>query len=127
MHHTGLIILLFLYFKHEYIRPLHLLMVLFQMLDIPWLRQFPPVQRLKMIVTLPGIMDDFVGYFPGWANHPLGRVLDGRCDFALDEVSNIKSSKLHPFVVILGHLLLVFHHLVGCNISSFVQAIQVDS
>ena len=97
------------------------------MLDIPWLRQFPPVQRLKMIVTLPGIMDDFVGYFPGWANHPLGRVLDGRCDFALDEVSDIKSSKLHPFVAILRHLLLVFHHLVGCNISSFVQAIQVDS
>ena len=95
-------------------------MVLFQMLDIPWLRQFPPVQRLQVIVALPGIMGDFVGSFLGWAKRPLGQVLGGRCDFAQDEVSNIKSSKLHPFVVILGHLLLVFHHLVGCSVSSFV-------
>ena len=80
-----------------------------------------------MIVTLPGIMGDFVGSFPSWAKLPLGWVLGGRCDFAQDEVSNIKSSKLHPLIVILGHLLLGHYHLAGCFVSRFVQAIQVDS
>ena len=40
-------------------------MVLFQMLDIPWFRYSPPVQRFQVVATLPGIMGDFVGSFPG--------------------------------------------------------------
>ena len=86
-------------------------MVLFQMLDIPWSWQFPPIQRLQVIDALPGIIGDFVGSFPDWTELPLNWVIGGRCDFVQDEVSNIKSSELHLFVVVLGHLLLVLCHL----------------
>ena len=86
-------------------------MVLFQMLDIPWSWQFPPVQHLQVIATLLGIMGDFVGSFRGWIELPLSWVLGGRCDFTQDEVSNIKLSELHSFVIVLEHLLLVFCHL----------------
>ena len=97
------------------------------MLNIPWLWQFLLVQRFQVIATLPKIMGDLVGSFPGWAKLPLGQVLGSRCDFAQDEVSYAKSSKFHSLIVVLGHLLLVFRHLMGCPVFEFVLAIQVDS
>ena len=77
--------------------------------------------------ALPGIIGDFVRSFLGWAELLLSWVLGGRCDSAQDKVSNVESSELHHLVVILGHLLLVCRHLLGCSISRFVQVIQVDS
>ena len=102
---------LLLYFKHEYIRPLHLLIVLFQMLVIPWSWQFPPIQRFQVIASLLGIMGDSVGSFLGWAELPLSWVLGGSCDFVQDEISNIKLFELHSSIAILGYLLLVLCHL----------------
>ena len=101
-------------------------MVFFQMLDIPWSRQSLPIQCFQVIAALPGIMGDFVGSFPGWANLPLGWVLSSRCNFVQDEISYVKSSELHSLVVVLGHLLQVLRHLMGCFVSRFVKAIQVD-
>ena len=72
-------------------------------------------------------MDDLVRPFSGWSKLPLGWILCCLHDFAYDEVSYVKFSELQPFVVILGHLLLVSHHLLRCFISYFVQAVQVDS
>ena len=72
-------------------------------------------------------MSDFVGSFLGWAKLPLGWVLGGMCNFAQDEISYVKSSKLHSLIVVLSHLLLVLRHLTGCFVSGFVQVIQVDS
>ena len=80
-----------------------------------------------MIVALFGVIDDPIGTFPGWAKLPLGWVLGSRCDFAQDEISYVKLSELHSLVVVLGHLLLVLCHLMGCFASEFIQAIQVDS
>ena len=102
-------------------------MVLFQMLDIPWSRQFPPVQRFQVIAALPGIMGDSVGSFLGWTKLPLGWVLGSKCNFAWDEISYVKLFELHSLVVVLNHLLLVLCHLTGCFVFGFVQAIQVDS
>ena len=76
---------------------------------------------------MPRIIGDFVRSFLSWAKLPLGWVLGSRCEFTQDEISYVKLSKLHSLVVILGHLLLVLCHLVGCSISGFIQAIQVDS
>ena len=73
-----------------------------------------------MIAALLGIMSDLVRSFPGWAKLPLGQVLSSRCDFAQDEVSYVKSFELHSLVVVLGHLILVFHHLMGCSIFEFI-------
>ena len=102
-------------------------MVLFQMLDIPWSWQFPPIQHFQVIATLPRIMDDFVASFLGWAKLPLGWVHGSQCDFAQDDISYVKSFELHSLVVVLSHLLLVLCHFVGCFVSGFVQAIQIDS
>ena len=56
-------------------------------------------------------MGDSVRSFLDWAELSLGWFLGGRCDFAQDEVSNIKSSELYSSVVALRHLLLVLCHL----------------
>ena len=71
-------------------------------------------------------MSDLVRSFPGWAKLPLGQVLSSKYNFAQDKVSYVKSSQLHSLVVVLGHLLLVLRHLMGCFASEFIQAIQVD-
>ena len=64
-----------------------------------------------MIAALPRVMGDSVGSFLGWAKLSLSWVFGCKCDFAQDEVSNVKSSELHAFVVVLEHLLLVLGHL----------------
>ena len=116
----------FIAFKNEYYYLLHLLVVLLQVLNIPWSWESLPVQDHQVITALSGIMDDPVGSFPGWAEFPLGKVFGCRCDFAWDEVPYFKSSELYSFVVVIGHLLLVLCHLVGGSISDFIQAVQVD-
>ena len=97
------------------------------MLDIPWLQQSPIVQHFQVVATLPRIMGDFVGSFPGWAKLSLGGVLGSWCDFVQDEISYVQSFELNSFVVVLGHLLLVLCHFAGCSVSRFIQAIQLNS
>ena len=80
-----------------------------------------------MIVALLRIIGDLIGPFLGWAKLPLGRVFGSKCDFAQDEVSYVKSSELHSLVVVLSHLLQLPHHLIGCFVFDFIQAVQVDS
>ena len=72
-------------------------------------------------------MDDSVGPFPCGVEFSLGRVSGCWGDLTQDEVSYVESSELHPFVVVLGHLLLVFCRLIGSFLSNFVQTVQVDS
>ena len=79
-----------------------------------------------MIIALSGVMDDPVGSFPCGAELPLDKVSSCWGDLPLDEVSYVKSSKLHPLIVVLSHLLLVLRHLVRGFLSYFVYTIQVD-
>ena len=79
---VGWIALLLLYFKCGYNCFLHLLMILLQMLNVPWLWQFLPVHRLQVITALSWVMDDPVGSFPGWTKLPLGWILSSSRDFA---------------------------------------------
>ena len=60
-----------------------------------------------MIALLSRLMDDPVGFFLGWAEFPLDKVFGCWGDFAQDKVPYVKSSELHSFVIVLGHLLLV--------------------
>ena len=71
-------------------------------------------------------MDDPVRSFPYGAEFPLGKVFSCWGDFVQDKVLYVESSELHPLVVVLGHLLLVLHHLVKSIFSDLVQTVQVD-
>ena len=59
-----------------------MLVVLLQVLDVPWSWESLPVYGLQVIVVLPGVMDDAVGSFLGWAEFPLDRVFSCWGDFA---------------------------------------------
>ena len=72
----------FIAFKNEYNRLLHLLVILLQVLNVPWSWKSLPVYGLHVIVALLGVMDDAVGSFPGWAEFPLDRVFGCWGDFA---------------------------------------------
>ena len=54
----------FITFKNEYNCLLHLLVVLLQVLDVPWSWDSLPVQGFQVIASLFGVMDDLVGSFP---------------------------------------------------------------
>ena len=51
------------------------------MLDVPWSWESLPVYGLQVIAALPGVMDDVVGFLPGWAEFPLDRVFSCWGDF----------------------------------------------
>ena len=93
------------------------------MLSVPWSWKPLPVYGFQVIATLPGVIDDPVGSFPCGAEFPLGRVSGCWGDLAQDEISYVESSKLHPFVVVLSHLLLVLCHLIRSFLSDFVQTV----
>ena len=73
-----------------------------------------------MIAALPRVIDDPIRSFPYGAEFSLGRISGYWDDLAKDEVSYVESSELHPFVVILSHLLLVLCHLVKGFLSHFI-------
>ena len=79
-----------------------------------------------MIATLFGVIGDPVRPFPSWANFPLGWIFGCRSDFVYDKVPYVKSSELHSFVIVFGHLLLILRHPARSSFSNFVQAIQID-
>ena len=73
-----------------------------------------------MITALSGVMDDPIGSFPCGVEFSSDRVFGCWGDFAQDEVPYVESPELHPLVVVLGHLLLVFRHLVRSFLSDLV-------
>ena len=117
----------FINFRNEYIHLIHLLVVLLQVLDVPWPRKPLSVYGFQVITTMPGVMDNSVMFFPCRAKLSLGRISSRYGNLAQDEVIYIKSSEFYPLIVVFGHLLLVLRHFVGSFISYFVQTIQVKS
>ena len=104
----------FIAFKNEYNHLLHLLVVLLQVLNIPWSWKSLSIYGLQVIIALSGVIDDPVGSFHVGLSFPWAGFLVVACwgDFAQDEVPYVESPELHPLVVVLRHLLLVFRHLV---------------
>ena len=116
----------FIAFKNEYNCLLHLLVVLLQVLNVPWSWKSLSVYGLQVITALPGVLDDPVGSFPCGVEFPLGRVFGCWGDFTQDKVPYVESSKFHSLVVVLGHLLLVLRHLVRSFFFDLVQVVHVD-
>ena len=44
-----------------------LLVVFLQVFYVPWLKQFLAVYRLQVVGVFFGMMDYFIGAFPGWS------------------------------------------------------------
>ena len=72
----------FISFKNEYNFLLHPLVVLLQVLNVPWSWKPLSVYGLQVITALSRVMDDLVGSFLCGAEFPLGRVFSCWGDFA---------------------------------------------
>ena len=72
----------FIAFKNEYNFLLHLLVVLLQVLNVPWSWKSLSVYDFQVIFALFRVMDDLVGSFPCGAEFLLGRVFGRWGDFA---------------------------------------------
>ena len=97
------------------------------MFNIPRPREFLSVHGFQMVVALSRVVNDLVWPFPCGAKLPLGGISGCRGNPAQDEISYVQSSEFYPFIVVVGHLLLVLCYSDGRFFSYFVQAIQVDS
>ena len=97
------------------------------MFNIPWLREFLSDHGFQVVVALSRVVNDSIWSFPCGAELPLGRISGCRGNLVQDEIPYVQSSELYPFIVVVGHFLLVLRHSDGSFFSYFVQAIQVDS
>ena len=76
------------------------------------------------MVTSPAqIVDDSIGPFPGRAKFALCWVFCCGSDFSKDEISDVESFQLHSPIIVLGYLLLVLGHSLGCLVSNLVQVL----
>ena len=79
-----------------------------------------------MVAALSRVVNDPVRPFPCGAELPLCEIFDCRGNLTQDEISYVQLFKLYPFIVLVGHPLLVLCYSYGRFFSHFVQAIQVD-
>ena len=115
----------FINFRSGYIHLIHLLVVLLQVFNVPWPGDSLSVYGFQVIASLSRVVDDLVRSFPCGAKLSLGRISGRSGNLAQDEIPYIKSSELHPLIVVFGHLQLIFRHPDGSLFSYFVQKIQV--
>ena len=97
------------------------------MFNIPRPREFLSVHGFQMVAALSRVVNDPVRPFLCEAELPLCGISGCRGNLAQDEISYVQSSEFYPFIVVVGHPLLVLCYSDGRFFSHFVQAIQVDS
>ena len=97
------------------------------MFNIPWPRESLSVHGFQVVAALSRVVDDSVWSFPCGVELSLGGISGCRGNLAQNEISYVKSFELYPFIVAVGHFLLILRHSDGSIFSYFVQAIQVDS
>ena len=97
------------------------------MFNIPWPRESLSVHGFQVVAALSRVVDDSVWSFPYGVELSLGGISGCRGNLAQNEISYVKSFELYPFIVAVGHFLLILRHSDGGIFSYFVQAIQVDS
>ena len=115
----------FINFRSGYIHLVHLLVVLLQVFNVPWLGESLSVYGFQVVASLSRVVDDSVRSFPCGAKLSLGGISGHSGNLAQDEIPYIKSSELYPLVVVFGHLQLILRHPNGSLFSYFVQKIQV--
>ena len=115
----------FIDFESRYIHLVRLLVVILQVFNIPWPRESLSVHGFQVVAALSRVVDDSIWSFPCGAKISLGRISGCKGNLAQDEITYVKSFELYPFIVVVGHLLLILRHSDGSFFSYFVQEIQV--
>ena len=90
------------------------------MFNIPQPREFLSVHGFQMVATLSRVVNDSVWPFPCGAELPLDWISGCKGNLVQDEISYVQSSEFYPFIVVVGHLLLVLRYFDGCFFSYFV-------
>ena len=80
-----------------------LLVVPPQVLHIPRMLQFSPVQGLQVIGSLPFTIDNFVGSFPIRAQFPMSWVFGCQRDLFQDEISYVETPWFHHCIILPSH------------------------
>ena len=90
------------------------------MFNIPWPRESLSVHGFQVVAALSRVVDDSVWSFPCGVELSLGGISGCRGNLAQEEISYVQSSEFYPFIVVVGHLLLVLPHFDGSFFSYFV-------
>ena len=93
------------------------------MFNIPRPREFLSFHGFQMVAALSRVVNDPVWPFPYGAELSLCRISGCKGNLTQDEISYVQSSEFYPFIVVVGHLLLVLRYSDGRFFSYFVQAI----
>ena len=113
----------FINFRNGYIHLVHLLVILLQVLNVPWPREPLFVYGFQVITALSRVVDDSVRSFPCGAKLSLGGVSSHNGNLAQDKIPYVKSSKLYPLIVVFDHLLLILRHFDERFVSYFIQTV----
>ena len=97
-----------------------LLVVLSQVLGVPWVWYFLSLQHFQVISTFPLPRRNAIRTFPIGAEFPLGRVSSGAHDLSENKVSNLEVSVSNLRVVVFGHVVLVPGEPLFCCCSDLV-------
>ena len=78
-----------------------------QVLNIPRMLQFPPVQNLQVVGSLPFTVDDSIRSFPIRSQFPMSGILNCQRNPFQDEVSYVESPWLYHCVILPSHKVFV--------------------
>ena len=104
-----------------------LLVILSQVLGVPWVCQFLSFQRLQMVSAFPLPRRNSVRSFPIGPEFPLGRVPSGTHNLSKNKISNLEVSVSDPRVVVFGHAVLVPSEPLFCYCSDLVYQVELQS
>ena len=93
------------------------------MFNIPWPKEFMSVHGFQVVAALSRVVNNSIWSFPYGAELSLGGISSCRGNLAKDEIPYVQSSELYPFIVVVGHFLLILRHCDGSFFSYFIQAI----
>ena len=104
-----------------------LLVILLQVLDVPWVWQFLSFQRLQVVSVFPLPRRNSVRSLPIGVKFPLSRVPSGAHDLSKNKVSNLEVFMSDPRVVVFGHAVLVPSEPLFCCCSDLVHQVELQS
>ena len=79
----------FINFRNGYIHLVHLLVILLQVLNVPWPREPLSIYGFQVITALPRVVDDSVRSCPCGAKLSLGRVCSRSGNLVQDEIDRL--------------------------------------
>ena len=104
-----------------------LLTIPFQVLNIPRMLQFPPIQGLQIVGSFPFIVDNSVRSFLIRSQFPMSWVLGCQRNPFQDEVSYVEPPWLYHCIILPSHKVFVLGHPVFCVHPYLIYQIKVQT